>query len=753
MSTVGSHPDSLGFDVTDEEFLSRVRRATAVDPGGRLGPYELLEEIGRGGQGAVYKARQPGTGRIIALKRVTSVSSGSTSFRARFDREVRAAGALNHPHFVTVYGCDHIDDVPLLLMEHIEGVSVDRWSAQIGEGVERILELFEKICRAVFHAHQRGVIHRDLKPSNVLVDSAGEPHVLDFGLARLLSPSFDVMATQTHSTGYVGTPAYSSPEQLGLEDGALDVRSDVFSAGCMLYQALTGRLPHGGGGSMAAVIKSIEEEVPRPPSALRPGLARDIDAIVLKALAKRMDDRYPSMDALADDIRRYLSGRPVLAYPPSAWYQARKLMRRHRTSFVAASAVTLLIIAFSVTVTILAVRERAARVEGEWRTYTASLAAASAAIRAEDFAAARANLALAPRELRNWEWRHLAAQADQSESSRDTGCTVVAIDPNGVPILGANGPEIITYSAPGEGTAAQTNLPAARTAAEIFASDQVDIVVSHDLRTWIRRPLPSDGLSLSGRVIEDIQTRRVLARLTPPAARFTIARLTWDDRFVIAKGEDGVLLVAGLDGLRGSPSPSSLKWESYRLHEGFISAVALASDGRTIASGAGDRRIQIFDLTERGILRTIVTGERSVSSLAFSSDCRRLACGSWDKRVTLWNLETGESIWTAGGQRELVSALAFSSDGRWIASGAWDKTIHVYDAMTGRIIQRLIGHSAEVSGLAFLKVDGQQSVAELGPRGCLVSFDRAGILKTWRIGTDEGLDCAAGEFRWIVAFA
>ncbi|MBI4717914.1 MAG: serine/threonine protein kinase, partial [Planctomycetes bacterium] len=189
----GAEPDlsGFGFELPEGTWLQRVRQANRPLPPGRIGGFELLEEVSRGAQGVVYRARQPNTRRIIAVKRLVAGSYATPAMRLRFEREVEAAAGLSHPNIVTVYGLDLSDGQPLLAMEWIEGEPVDRWAAQDAAGRPRPpadrLRMFLRICDAVHYAHQRGVIHRDLKPSNILVDARGEPHVLDFGLAKLVS--------------------------------------------------------------------------------------------------------------------------------------------------------------------------------------------------------------------------------------------------------------------------------------------------------------------------------------------------------------------------------------------------------------------------------------------------------------------------------------------------------------------------------------------------------------------------------------
>ncbi|HEX6885410.1 MAG TPA: serine/threonine-protein kinase [Planctomycetota bacterium] len=363
--------DSARFGFASERWLEVLRTAESPAALGRLGPYELLEEAGRGGQGVVFRARQPGTGRVIALKRLLAGAFASPQTLRRFEREVEAAVALSHPGIVTVYGVERAEGAPLLAMEWVAGAPVTRWAA--GRPREEILELFLLVCEAVQHAHQRGVLHRDLKPSNVLVDAVGRPRVLDFGLAKLTS---DARPTLTSSGDFLGTPAYAAPEQWRGEE--LDVRADVYSLGALLFEMLTGRRLIEGEG-LKAVLQASAGSTPTRPSALVRSLPRELDAIVLQALSAERERRYQSVDALASDLRRFLAGEPISATPPSAGYLVRKLIARNRLT----SALVALLLAATLAYAGLTARHAGQVVRERDQALLASQAEARAHLQAE----------------------------------------------------------------------------------------------------------------------------------------------------------------------------------------------------------------------------------------------------------------------------------------------------------------------------------------------------------------------------------
>ncbi len=350
--------DTVAADGEESAWLARVGRYVAHPSLGRIGSYELLEQVGQGGQGIVFKARQPGTGRLIAIKRLTAGAFATAEMRARFEREVEATATLDHPHIVTVFGTEVVDGQPLLAMKWIDGVPIDRWARPPHlrrRPTREIIDLFTVVCDAVHHAHQRGVIHRDLKPSNILVDKENRPFVLDFGLAKLTGDSA-VAVTMTMTGAFLGTPAFAAPEQIRGDVRNVDVRTDVYALGAILYRLLTGVSPFADFGDLAALMQDVLHREPSRPSSQNAGLNREMDVILLKALSKDKDQRYASVDALADDLRRLLTGQAVLAHPPSTIYQVRKFVRKHRAAVAATTVIAILLMSATVLSTALYLR-------------------------------------------------------------------------------------------------------------------------------------------------------------------------------------------------------------------------------------------------------------------------------------------------------------------------------------------------------------------------------------------------------------
>jgi predicted Ser/Thr protein kinase len=264
----------------------------------RLGRYEILGELGRGAMGVVYRARDPIIDRVVALKTINLALTGAAlaSFEARFFQEARSAGRLNHPNIVTIYDAGKADGVAYIAMEFLEGTSLrEILDEQPPLSIPRILETVGQVARGLAYAHENGVVHRDIKPANIIVLKNRRPKITDFGIARL--GEADGPASER-----AGSPKYMSPEQIR-GDVTLDGRSDVFSLGTVLYEMLTGRPPFAGE-SVTAIMQAVLEHTPPVPSVVDAHVPPELDGVVMRMLAKRPDDRYPSARSLFRELRR-----------------------------------------------------------------------------------------------------------------------------------------------------------------------------------------------------------------------------------------------------------------------------------------------------------------------------------------------------------------------------------------------------------------------------------------------------------------
>lgn len=273
-----------------------------------FGDYELLEEVGRGGMGIVYRAHQKSLDRMVAIKMLLRRDLATVADLARFQSEAEAAARLDHPGIVSIFEVGECGGHPFYSMRFIEGTTLAKRLAEGPMAARDAAAILARVAEAVDVAHRRGVLHRDLKPSNILIDTAGAPHVSDFGLAKRIEEDRDV----THTGAILGTPCYMSPEQAAGSRGDVGPSSDVWSLGAILYQTLTGRPPFQASNPMDTLLAVLESDPPLPRS-LDPKVDRDLEMIALKSLQKPQDLRYGSAAALADDLHAFLAGEPVAA--------------------------------------------------------------------------------------------------------------------------------------------------------------------------------------------------------------------------------------------------------------------------------------------------------------------------------------------------------------------------------------------------------------------------------------------------------
>lgn len=380
-------PVEPAHDASDKTRAVLVRRPPSSSSGAEALPsadafvgYEIIRKIQGGGQGVVYLAAQKSTGKKVALKVIREGPFADPRNRMRLERGVRILSELNHPHIVRIIDSGEAAGAMYYVMDYISGSSLDEWlearrlsaldearkpgrrywtsrrrsaaSSRVQRAdIDEVVRLFIKVCDAVNAAHVKGVIHRDLKPGNVRVDENGEPHILDFDLAKIVVGEFDPegrYAEMTQTGEFLGSLRWASPEQVERVPSKIDMRTDVYSIGVMLYEVLTGQAPYPVLGTRRDLEDQILNTEPPRPSILRRQIEDDLDTIVLKCLAKSRERRYQSAGAVADDLRSFLAGAPISARRDSTWYLLKKLTRRHALATTALVAVIVTLISSTV---------------------------------------------------------------------------------------------------------------------------------------------------------------------------------------------------------------------------------------------------------------------------------------------------------------------------------------------------------------------------------------------------------------------
>ncbi len=666
--TLGSPPSDYDEQPPMSSSSGQHHRITdAAVP--QISGYQVIERLGEGGMGTVWRAVQLGTKRQVALKLMSAAMLGSHRARARFEREVELAAGLSHPHIARVYESGLDRGVYYYAMELINGVALDQaYVKRHHLNTRQVVLLMHAVCQAVQHAHQRGVIHRDLKPSNILVTDDGRSYILDFGLAKtLFEPNADAAISQEGDAP--GTVAFMSPEQAAGDVDHIDTRTDVYTLGVILYRLLfNGRHPHDLSGPKPKVRQRIADEEVCWPSVIRRSVDGELIAILRKALAKLPQDRYPSAGELARDIDNYLEGRPLLAKPLTVRYVLGKQAQKYRAPIMVAMAVACGVFAL-VTVGYLHQRRQAELTRRA--LYFNRVALADTHARNNHTKLASQVLVACPTDLRHWEWYYLRQEIDQSThtiSNLGRPVLAVAFGPGGQQIIAADVHQITVWQLSSKQATRSQRSPKAQNLELAALSDKGSHVAwVDDDRTIQCWDLTNGTLAHPLRGVGE-QTR-------------TLA-LSSDGRRVVTVGHEFTVATRGDKYVRPTQNSVISVWDTHggeRLRvfgsETVIRSLAFDTHGQRVVAGGWDR-VVIWDIASGTTIRTLAGGGYA---LAFSPDGLHLATSRADATITLWNVETGARVRSFRGHQRLVTTLAFSPDGQRLVSGGLDMTIKVWN--------------------------------------------------------------------------
>lgn len=722
----------------DESFLENgpvdvELQATKIMPveaetnGKSIGPYKLLQSIGEGGFGVVYMAEQlTPVRRKVALK-VIKPGMDTKQIVARFEAERQALALMDHPNVARVYDGGSTDaGRPYFVMELVKGVPITDFCDENKLDVRERLELFTTVCKAIQHAHHKGVIHRDIKPSNVLVtlhDGTPVPKVIDFGVSKAISQQLTEKTMFTAHGQMIGTPQYMSPEQAEMSGLDIDTRSDIYSLGVLLYELLTGATPldpqkirETGYAQMQRLIR--EQESPKPSTRLstmgdrlsiiasqrgtdahRLGqfLRGDLDWIVMKAIEKERGRRYETASSFAADVQRYMQNEAVEARPPSIGYTLRKFVRRNRGPVVAgaAIAVSLLLGIIGTTAGMIHANENAtaarhaesqavdyaaaarqaendekqAREQLEEQSYFQLINLAAREMEDGRPAAALRLLNQCPPREDNWEWNYLNRLA----CSHRLDLTQVELPGN---VL---------------------------TCAWSTADSNTAVVLTDD---GSLTAITLTGRGIESRFITTVEVReRVKTDLAPPT----------EMAFSPAGGEIAVPVQGGYEIVDIDSDDVVAR------RDGEIVSLAYHPDvnRRELATATMNGVIRVWDSDSGKLLHELRQPNDYIFTIAYSPDGRWLAVGG-EHSVSIWSTETRELEHELLGQTGPAYCIAFSRDSKFLASGGIDLRVVIWDVIEGVMHRELLGHTGIISGLSF------------GPNR-VVSADSEGSLKFWHV--------------------
>ena len=696
--------------------------------GTQVGDFTLLDVLGTGGAGVVYRALQRHPVRTVALKLLREGLAGS-AVRKRFEVEAEILARLHHPGIAQVYAAHPGDErtPPFIAMELVEGQPITEHAADRNLDVPQRLELVARVCDAVQHAHQRGVIHRDLKPANILVTADGRPKVVDFGVARAADPSLAHTTIRTEAGQLLGTVPFMSPEQVQAGPEGIDTRTDVYALGVVLFRLLTGHVPFGKDDpSLVELARRIVEEPPPRLATMVPSLSGDLDTILSRTLAKDRDRRYASAADLASDLRRYIAGQPIAAAADSAWYVLRTRVARYRRAFVLALAGGAAVAA--VAGYALVQRSRADRANQELQRELARSNVERGRLQAAAGDVLGAEGIVWPELFRNPDSRQALWALAEMYARQPVRWVRLAHEGGANSVRLSAGPRLVLTA----GNDGAVKLLDALTGSDVGIVTRYDgramgavfdVDESHVL-SFSARGEARYTESRTGRTLHETENDgRVVLAVVPLSEPHTF--LVTDDRGnverwrlgesfdritlrsfpvisrVLAVSAAGTLIAAGLDDgsvIVWDASNGRTVWHRH-VDAGIVTGLAFSPDGRRLVAGGMEQVVRAFDARTGELTRVLHPRNGTVRRLSFDNAGRLLVVGWW--RATVWNLaEPGDDL-PDEGVPEGAWDGRISGDGHWLVTCEEQVgRVRMWQPGATAVESRWQAHAGRVSGLA-----------------------------------------------------
>ncbi len=657
----------------------------------RFGPYELLEELGHGGMGVIYRARQVELNRVVALKMIRSGGVSGADFEQRFRTEARAAAALEHPHIVAIHEVGEQEGLNYYTMRLVEGPNLAQEIKTTGPlEPKRAAELLVKLARAVDYAHRRGVLHRDLKPANILLDAAGEPYVTDFGLAKLREQDSGL----TLSQAVLGTPNYMAPEQAAGRSKEVTTAADIYSLGAVLFEVLTGKRPFGDDPPMATLRRVTEETAPRP-TTLNPSIPRDLETICLKCLNKEPKRRYASAEALAEDLERWLASEPIRARRVGLLEQGWLWCRRNPAlaGVMAVGVVVLLLISGLAVWRVAKARELTA-----YETYVANLDRVQRYIKEGDVERARTLLFECPTKYRHWEWGRLMRLCHQEVLSLkvyDQSTTEFLANKWAVSVLtfSPDGAQLATVDIGGEAEVWALST-GERVALFGGTTSKVEVAAFHPV-------LPHLALGWNHGTVQvwDSERKREVATFPLlPRPETTGTNRPMDSATVthLCFSRDGYRLAAADSRqVRIWEKAGEIWREQCQLTDlaGTLRSLTFSPDGKRLVLTFRDFRARIHDAATGALLRSMGWPEKDMADLFVSPDGEQAAFIDCDNWLRFWSGDhwVGTPQRITGAYFLAIRHVFFSRDGRRVCNGGDNGTARIRELNTGEEVMAFPG--------------------------------------------------------------